>query len=354
MSAPPKPVSKTTAKAVGVINPRLVDYTCSIPIALLIGLAMLGTFIGVLIVNQECVYNVRVEQKTDTNHGNWLLQKLHIEGIHAPPREEEKGVTREVDMCMVTAFYEQTLQVSDAAGLNPIESQYRYCILPPDDVLRDLAWPEFLTWCELEALEDTWREVLDETCGKSPYECYADGLANDFPGWLCIYKDLNIANAGFYGDQCEDWDLSRTYRWCGQTTSTETFRWDSWDSPMTGISTPFTLVLSYKITETTEVCPSFTNAFGAAMGFVGLAELVATLVLGGFFIVTGIARPVTPQASFFNLLKGAGIASISSDAMPMGELKKAVTEANLPVPAASVVPPASVGQPDPSAPKQDV
>ena len=69
---------------------------------------------------------------------------------------------------------------------------------------------------------------------------------------------------------------------------------------------------TYQVTVTTKirVCPNKFAAFGAALGYIGYIELLATLLIAGIFILSGISKPTTKKASFLNLLRGAGIAEM--------------------------------------------
>ena len=57
-----------------------------------------------------------------------------------------------------------------------------------------------------------------------------------------------------------------------------------------------------------EVCPTVSGAIGAALGYLGIIELAATLVIVSLFVGIGIAKPRNENASIFNMLKGAGMA----------------------------------------------
>jgi hypothetical protein len=69
---------------------------------------------------------------------------------------------------------------------------------------------------------------------------------------------------------------------------------------------------TYQVTVNTtlRVCPNKFTAVGAALGFITYIEVLATLLIGGLFILCGISKPTTKEASFLNLLRGAGIAEI--------------------------------------------
>ena len=70
-----------------------------------------------------------------------------------------------------------------------------------------------------------------------------------------------------------------------------------------GVMLQFQMALVYTISTESEVCPSNTNAIGASLGWVGIMEVPATLLFAGLLILVGVAKPVTPQASFWNLLR---------------------------------------------------
>ena len=59
-----------------------------------------------------------------------------------------------------------------------------------------------------------------------------------------------------------------------------------------------------------EICPSPLFALSAAFGILPQIELIATLIIGGFLILTGIAKPVEAhkKSGLMTLLKGAGMA----------------------------------------------
>jgi hypothetical protein len=267
---------------------------------------MLGAFVGILVSNLACTTSRRSESHSDLNRANWLLHKIHIDSIHANA-EDLENVERTVDMCVMSAYYETS--VRPVPG--PYEDQYRLCIFPPDELLEDRGWPEFLRWCSMEEISNEYRKAI---AGATPYEGYVSGLDATYPGWKCYYKDAvsDPALVKEYTAACDEIDSNVDYIHCG-SSSDGSFRWDSWESDPQGSSTVFTMALYYTVHEATTVCPGISGAFGSALGFLGLVELVATLLLAGFMILTGCAQPLRENASFMNLIKGAGIASISSE-----------------------------------------
>jgi len=82
----------------------------------------------------------------------------------------------------------------------------------------------------------------------------------------------------------------------------------------------------YQIRTTTISCPrkDFGTVLGSALAYVTYIELLATLVIGGLFIALGVSKPNTKQASFMNLLRGAGISEMDKNQDQVDELEKKV------------------------------
>ena len=82
--------------------------------------------------------------------------------------------------------------------------------------------------------------------------------------------------------------------------------------------------LDYMVTSTQreEFCPSLTGAIGAALGWMGIIEFCATLL---FFALlrTTILHPVKKDASFLNLLRGAGLNEVIEEVKD--SLKEAIS-----------------------------
>ena len=73
--------------------------------------------------------------------------------------------------------------------------------------------------------------------------------------------------------------------------------------------------LGYIITVTTEsgVCPLFTTAFGAAIGYIGHIQLTFTVLIVYLLSIIGIARPLSDHATISNMLKGSGMAELAEE-----------------------------------------
>ena len=86
-----------------------------------------------------------------------------------------------------------------------------------------------------------------------------------------------------------------------------------------------------------EVCPTLSGAIGAALGYLGIIELAATLVFVSLFVGIGIAKPRNENASIFNMLKGAGMAEFEEklEKVRLKEQEAAKAEAEAPKAAAS-------------------
>ena len=88
---------------------------------------------------------------------------------------------------------------------------------------------------------------------------------------------------------------------------------------------------TYQVTiETLIPCSrSATAAIGAALGFATPIEIFATLVIAGILIFCGCSKPLSKtgkDASFMNLLRGAGIADIDANQKQVDELEKQLAE----------------------------
>ena len=66
-------------------------------------------------------------------------------------------------------------------------------------------------------------------------------------------------------------------------------------------------------TISTTVCSSITGAFGAAIGYTGYIEMLASLVIASVLIGLGISRPVHENASISGLLRRAGLSEVAEE-----------------------------------------
>jgi hypothetical protein len=114
------PLGKLSKGLVGSINPRFTDYSLPRVTAVLVGLSMLGGFVGILTANLRCTYTTSITPHNHLNHGSWYLQKIFINDVHNVP--EMEGVERTVDMCFFNGYLE--VPVTDS-GTGFTELQYR-------------------------------------------------------------------------------------------------------------------------------------------------------------------------------------------------------------------------------------
>jgi hypothetical protein len=64
------PLGKLSKGLVGSINPRFTDYSLPRVTAVLVGLSMLGGFVGILTANLRCTYTTSITPHNDLNHGS--------------------------------------------------------------------------------------------------------------------------------------------------------------------------------------------------------------------------------------------------------------------------------------------
>ena len=129
------------------------------------------------------------------------------------------------------------------------------------------------------------------------------------------------------------------YPYCGMSGDLST-KWTNWDDWPDGWLVVYNH--GYLITTTTYTCATatYTGAIGAAVGYMGWFEIAATLLIGGILIMCGCSKPTTKEASFFNLLKGAGVAEIDKNQQKVEELERKVNELIAAQGGASTDPPA--------------
>lgn len=226
----------------------------------------------------------------------------------------------------------------------------RTCGFPPDEVIRALKFPEFLTWCTFDEVRSEFLQGYKDTDGSfykdangndldSPYKLFDATHENSSPGWKCIYSsttnlDQSIRNR--YSSDCNNYnpaDVNLKYPSCGVVEgSTTPFIWKQYSDKPSGDTAPFKLSIQYTITEKQTVKPNVFASIGAALGWVSVIELAATMFFGVSLIGTGIAKAKQgKKASVLNLLKGAGLESVIEEhieqiagmAQPMADAKVA-------------------------------
>lgn len=188
------------------------------------------------------------------------------------------------------------------------EIQMDTCIFPPTQVIDVQSFPASYRFCTVSQLPAHL---------KSRY--YFSGVQHDpetfmgtvydarWPGWRWAYKDA-IAAWNTPAMQAQ-WDTTKNYLFCGFSQDL-TSRWNRYTDAPTGTPVPYTHGWFVKSTTEQDVCPSWTNAVGAALGYITYIELLGTLVVVGTMVLLGIAKPRSKEASIMNMLKGAGMSEL--------------------------------------------
>lgn len=255
------------------VNVRLVNYTHSSVMALFIAIVTFVTFIMLMVaMSTSCPVETKFVEKTIYNGGVLSMQMDLIDKLVNPENLEEmkqnsKNFQRSVDVCIIRAaanIAAKTDQVN-TDGRDGYMLHKTACQLPTDAKFQELA----------KIPKDQGGDPLFKNlkwCKDKPNFCHAGGD--------CEKSQPQEATAL----QCED---------------------PSAQDAAKSIGRDFTVHMTYKITESKEVCPTATSIIGSALAYIAYLEMFATLLVGFVLIKLGIAKPLNERASIMGLLKSA-------------------------------------------------
>lgn len=360
---------------VAAINPRFSDYNFPRIFSLLVGICMFAAFIGLLVSNATCYDVVRSTSELRSTTGNWLQQRYNLEGAATRPSELPSSVSWEASICVVSAWRPFVESMTVGWGSNSrttTESGLRSCILFPPEWTTSRSFPSYFDGCNYEdlpvaaqvslgvALASGGVNVVPDVSTGNMLEYWHAYYETTTPGWRAIFSCVDTshpdcgtspafqANATRIRDSIEAGNQDYVYcgvdmrlaNWFDPAQAAEVPRWDwnVWNEPI--LTAPRTqgaqgrtevhgslpnFQLDFVVThrQSEEICPSMTGAIGAALGWMGIVEFGATLLLFVLLRST-ILHPIKKDASFLNLLRGAGLSEA------IAEVKEAIKEAILP------------------------
>ena len=305
---PEKPAPKGLLRKLGTtINPWFRHYSTPGLWGVLISCIMIGGVLAIFLNGSACNPVKSVEARFEEKFGSYIQQKIFIETLKMRPPGLPDSVKRDVEMCTVyTGNYKppQAQFWGDPAWPQPLDTDT--CAWWPNDFIDDWGGEKAapFKWC---AKKDTFPPLLEIHGQKAPYanmHAIWEGL---WPGYRCITSGEK------YSKDCPNLKPRTTnpltyIRQCG-TKPWDPYQAGTWnkydDTPAPG--PPYVHGYQIRITTTSNVCPSAAAAFGAALGYVGYIEFVATLFIASFCVLFGISKPVHKSASLLNVLKGAGL-----------------------------------------------
>jgi hypothetical protein len=214
-------------------------------------------------------------EKTVYNGGVLPMHMDLIDKLINPENLEDmiknsKNFKRSVDVCIIRAAANVAVQNDEVTLPKPNEKAYMLhktqCQLPTDARFQELA--------------------------KLPKEVGGDPLFVNLK-W-CKGKSLSLCPAG--GD-CEK----------SQPQEADALQCEAMEKGLDAgsLGRDFTVHMTYKITESKEVCPTATSIIGSALAYIAYLEMFATLLVGFVLIKLGVAKPLNERATIMGLLKSA-------------------------------------------------
>lgn len=255
------------------VNVRLVNYTHSSVMALFIAIVTFVAFILLMVaMSTSCPVETKSEEKTVYNGGVLSMQMDLIDKLIHPENLEDmiknsKNFQRTVDVCIIRAAANVAVK-NDEVTITDGRSAYMLhkqpCQLPTDAEFQAMAKAP-----ESEGGNPLYANL--KWCNKAdPLLCGGD----------CEKRQPQGADAL----KCED--TSKT-------------------AEIGSIGRDFTVHMTYKITESKEVCPTATSIIGSALAYIAYLEMFATILVGFVLIKLGIAKPLNERATIMGLLKSA-------------------------------------------------
>jgi hypothetical protein len=136
-----------------------------------------------------------------------------------------------------------------------------------------------------------------------------------YPGWRCGPNSAFASAVPALDSHCDNIVDDKIYRYCGWAFNftDNPLTWPDYNTYPTGTESWYShgYITSEKLTST--ICTSLTGSIGAAIGYIGYIEMVATMLLVSVLVGIGVAKPLNEKATLGSMLKGAGMAAIAEE-----------------------------------------
>jgi hypothetical protein len=320
-----KSSSDPLLKLANSVNPFFRHYSTPRLFGLLVSIAMLGGVIVLYIANRTCTIIEDYKNEYAPVTGSFIDNKAYIDTFMERPRGLDDSSERTASLCTFYITNYLTYPVVNVQSTTDTyyESSLRACILPPSDYLVAAGFPEAYHFCDLDTVPYSIRSLLTGVSsipgmevGKqySPEEFFHLYWDNEYPGWRCQFQtNHNGWSNAEYAQDCNNKQSSIFYNYCGVNLNNDDTTWYAYSDWPAGTMTMFTHGFVREETISTTVCSSVTGAMGAAIGYIGYIEMLATLVIASLLVGLGISRPVHEDASISGLLKGAGLSEMAEE-----------------------------------------
>lgn len=316
-------------KLANSVNPFFRQYSTPRLMGIFVAVLMLGGTIGLFFANYVCTDVVTLNKGYRPVYGDFITGKAFIDSFMERPAGLDDATERDANLC--TYYMTNSLWTDTGTIAGTSQSFYepatRSCILPPSDWLDAAGFPSAFKFCDLDVVPDDIKSLVQGRAGVSgmtegvqysPEDFFHILWDAEYPGWQCDYKttpDGSWTNQA-YSDTCSNIDSSIVYNYCGRSLVRDGSRDITWNKYSEWPSSTMTLYAHgfiYDETLTSKVCTSLTGSLGAAIGYMGYIEMLATLMVASLLVGLGIARPVHKDASISGLLKGAGLAEMAEE-----------------------------------------
>lgn len=287
---------------------------------------MLGGVIGLYFAISTCTLIEDYKNEYVPVTGSFIDNKAYIDSFMERPRGLDDSAERKASLCtfyMTNYLTEKEDNVQETTGTTYYESKLQSCILPPSDFLTAAGFPEAYHFCDLDTVPDSIASLVKGRAGVtgmdvgkqySPEEFFHLLWDMEYPGWRCQYKQTATGWTNEqYSNDCSLKQNSIVYNYCGINLDLTGVTWDSYNDWPSGDLTIFTHGFIREETISTTVCSSITGDIGAAIGYIGYIEMLATFVIASLLVGLGISRPVHEDASISGLLKGAGLSEMAEE-----------------------------------------
>ena len=327
------------------VNPFFRYYSSPRLIGVSVALAMLIAVIGITLANYQCIDVVDTSTKFAGTDGFFTLQKVFIDGFMQRPSNLADDVKREAKMCTlyVTDRYINTVSNVQTTTNSYTETNANMCILPPAEFLDAMEFPGAFYFCDnLDDVPDDLELLVVGNAGiptqeagkqytpKEFFELYYDSI---YPGWRCGPNGVFADKIPSFMSDCNDVDSTKIYNYCGfsvaEGESGVNLVWNSYNEYPSGTQSFY--IHGYIVSETltTTVCSSLVASIGAAIGYIGYVEMLATVLFVSLFVGIGCAKPLNKNATISNMMKGAGMSALAEEIEKQRqerEAKEEVTE----------------------------
>ncbi len=286
---------------------------------------MLAGVVGVAMYNYKCSDVTTSTTKFEAVDGFFTLQKVFIDAFSERPMGLAGDVKHESNLCTLYTAVRRDHTYSNVQGTGQSVTQALSgnCVMPPDEFLDYMKFPPAFYFCDLSSVPDALTTIFiglpnipNMVVGKqyNPKEFFHLIFDALYPGWRCGPNGAYASAVPALASHCSNIDTSIVYNYCGWSVDfNEPIIWPDYKTYPSGTMSWYShgYITSEKYTST--ICTSLTGSIGAAIGYIGYIEMIATMLLVTVLVGIGVAKPLNEKATLGTMFKGAGMAAIAEE-----------------------------------------